>query len=344
MKRAAWIAIGAGVVFTAIGFVTSGPAAFDHAWLVATLFVLAFPLGSLGLTLLHQLTSGGWGDAAAPIFRAAIKTLPFTLLPIAVVLFRMPAIYSWASGEHTEHALIHKAAYLDPTAFIIRTAVYFAIYLAFAFALQRARKRGETWMFSGPALVLYGLTSSFFAIDYGMSLEPLWYSTIYPLIVIVGHGISALALALVIASLHPAENVTVDRFHDLAKLLFAFIMLWGYTVFSQLLIIWSGNVAEEVPYYLHRTTGGWDLVTLGLFAFGFVVPFIALLSKEVKRNMAMVRIIACWLIVIRIVENAWLVLPAFEGRSVTPFDLGLPLLLGGGWLQLFIRNFDRGDA
>ena len=255
------------------------PHRFFAAYLVGFLFWIGIALGSLGITMLHHLVGGSWG---LPV-RRPMEAGAMTLLPLAVlflpVAFNLPILYPWARPEEVrlDEDLYRKTAYLNVSFFLIRALAYFAIWIVFAFLLRRwSRAQDETTdpapshrlqQMSGPGLVLLFLTGTFAAIDWGMSLEPNWASTIYGTMLIVGQALSTLALMLVVAIMlavdRPMNEVaTPARLHDLGNLLLAFVMLWAYMAFSQFLIIWAGDLSEEIPWYLRRTHGGWQWIAL----------------------------------------------------------------------------------
>ncbi len=336
------------------------PSLFAPAYLVAFLFWTGIGLGSIGLALLHHLVGGQWG---LPI-RRPLEAGAMTLLPMAVLFlplaFDLPALYPWARPEVMSHdpELAHKAVYLNPAFFLIRTAGYFAVWLLLATLLNwKSRAQDETadplpshflQNFSGPGLVLLFLTSSFAAIDWGMSLEPKWASTIYGAMVITGEALATLAMMIVVSSLL-AEEPTMggalgtSRLHDLGNLLLAFVMLWAYMAFSQFLIIWSGNLREEVPWYIRRTHGGWEWVALLLILVHFFLPFFVLLFRESKRHRSFLLRVACLILVMHLVDLIWLVLPASSDVMSPRIPWGqLPMVLvstagiGGLWLAAFL--------
>jgi hypothetical protein len=201
---------------------------------------------------------------------------------------------------------------------------------------------------SGPGLLLYGFTVTFASIDWAMSLEPHWFSTIYGMIFMVGQGLATLAFViavLVLLSRHAplSEALTALHFHDLGNLMFAFVMLWGYVSFSQFLIIWSGNLPEEIPWYLARLRGGWQWVALILLLFHFFLPFVLLLMRGVKRRREALARVAVAVLALRLVDMFWLVAPAFhpEGFTIHWMDLAAPVGLGGLWLAAFFSNLKR---
>ena len=259
-------------------------------------------LGCLGLTMLHHLVGGSWGL----IVRRPMEAGGMILLPLAVLFLPLALgvarLYPWARPEFAEDpAHKVKVMYLNPSFFLIRTGVYFVIWVIFAFLLRRLsvaqdRRRDyapSVWLqrISGPGLALLFLAGSFAAIDWMMSLEPNWFSTIYGALVCVSQALSTLAMMIAVAILLSAEKpmaeaVTENRLHDLGNLMLAFTMLWAYMSFAQYLIIWSGNLPEEIPWYLRRTRGGWQWVALALALFHFFLPFFVLLFRESKRREA----------------------------------------------------------
>jgi hypothetical protein len=280
-------------------------------------------------------------------------------LPVALGVGRL---YSW-THPGDDPLLVHKAAYLNVPFFLARTVFYFAVWILLARLLNHwsaevdkgdyFRASRKLRAISGVGLVLLGLTITFSAVDWAMSLSPHWFSTIYGVWFMVGQALSALALVIVLLSFFAAEPPIKSAarpgvLHDLGKLLFAFTMLWAYVHLSQFLIVWSGNIAEETPFYLHRTQGGWEYLGVFLVVFHFVVPFLLLLSRDVKRNPRVLGGIATWLFAARLLDLFWIVGPDLEshGHHGVPLtlhwqDVAAPLGLGGLWLFLFARELRR---
>jgi hypothetical protein len=226
------------------------------------------------------------------------------------------------------------------------------IWFAFAWLLRswslRQDRTGEPLLsrrmrlLSRGGLVAYVLTVTFATVDWGMSLEPEWVSTIYAAIYITGQGLMALALAVIVSTLLREktvlpEIVNADRFNDLGSLMLAFIILWAYMSFCQFLIMWSGNLPEEVVWYVHRTAGGWKVVVVFLMLFHFAVPLFLLLSRDLKRRPQMLALLAGWLIVAHLVQFLWLVQPAFyqHGFHIHWLDFVAPVAIGGLWIAVF---------
>src|SRR3954466_2628491 len=299
--------------------------------LIGFWFCLGLSLGCLSLLMLQHMTGGQWGLVSRRIYEAGARLLPFCLvlfIPIAVLA---PRLYVWARPEgQALHAIHARGAYMSTLWFDIRAVIYFAIWLFCMWNLDRwsaAQDRGEVAVteadtrrfrvISAPGLLIYVLSMSLAAIDWTMSLDPEWYSTIYGLIQVVGQGLSALAFGVaVLAMLAPREPMNhvlrASHFHDLGKLILALVMLYAYFSFSQFLIIWAGNLPEEIPYYLERMHNGWQPVTIFLVFGHFFLPFCVLLSRDLKRRPKLLARVAWFIVAIRLLTDVWLVAPAFN--------------------------------
>jgi len=314
-----------------------------RAYLVGYVFWTGVSVGSLAIIMLHHLSGGGWGVVIRRPLEAATRTLPlmFVLfIPIAIATLTQ-TLYPWTVAEvASEHVVKHKEAYLNIPFFLGRTVFYFAMWFMLAYFLNkyslqqdtepdpRARRslKEKLQTVSGPGILLFGLTVSFAAIDWVMSLEPEWFSTIYGLLIMVGWGLTALAFAIVttvmLAKTKHLEHVYQPRhFHDHGKLLLAFVMLWAYFSFSQFLIIWSGNLPEEIPWYMRRLFGGWGYVAVALVIFHFALPFVLLLSRDLKRHGRSLVMVALLVLFLRVVDLFW---------TIAPSALAMPQSHGGG--------------
>ena len=333
---------------------------FLHAYLAAYLFWAGVALGSLALLMLHHLVGGRWGHAIQRVLEAAASTLPCLALFFLPILLNLPGLYIWAQPGAAEriHLLHHKALYLNVPFFWVRTLFYFAVWITLSGLLRRwsleQDRTGDAGItrrlqvLSGPGLVLYGLTVTFAAFDWVMSIEPQWFSTIYGVIFIVGQGLAALAFAIVVTRLladrRPlADTLTPNHFHDLGNLLLAFVMLWAYVAFSQYLVIWSGNIPEEIIWYVNRMAGGWRLLAFALIGLHFILPFLLLLSRTTKRHARGLFAVAVGILVMRMVDLFWVVSPAFHPTEwgLHWLDLVAPAALGGIWLAAFLRQLKR---
>jgi hypothetical protein len=335
---------------------------FFRSYLFGFLFWVGIGVGSLGLAMLNHLTGGLWGLVPRRFHEAAARTLPAMALLFVPVVLGASSLYTWAQPEVVagDELLQEKAAYLNVPFFAARAVFYFAVWGLLAWRLsswsrqqdggadpaRAERLRG----LSAVGLILLSLTTTFAAVDWGMSLAPHWFSTIYGVLFIVGWTLSALSFTIVLMSRVAGEEpftkalqpVTV---HDLGKLLLAFTMLWGYVNFSQFLIIWSGNLSEETPFYLRRMQGGWQVVAVALLVFHFALPFALLLSRDLKRNARTLGAVAALMLVMQLVDLYWLIAPDLVGHGhenvplrVHWMDLAAALGLGGLWLFLFARQ------
>jgi len=272
-----------------------------RSYLIAYLFWFGVALGCLPLLMLHHLVGGAWGFAIRRILEAATRTLPLMLLLFLPVLFGTHSLYEWSRAEIVarDGILQAKHAYLNVPFFIVRAAVYFLAWITFASLLNRwSAEQDETGnpalirrfqLLSAPGIVVYTLGISFAAIDWAMSLEPHWFSTIYGMLFIVGQSLAALAFVIPVAALLSesppvSDFLTPDVFQDLGNLLLMFIMLWSYLSFSQYLIIWAGNLPVEIPWYVNRGRNGWQWVAAFLALVHFAIPFLLLLGRVNKRK------------------------------------------------------------
>ena len=189
------------------------------------------------------------------------------------------------------------------------------------------------------------ITVTFAMVDWTMSVNPHWFSTIWGLLYIGGQGLSAFAFGIIVlvalSQTAPLNRVlTTHHFHDLGKFLFAFLMLWAYLSFSQFLIIWSANIPEEIPHYLNRWENTWNFLSIFIVVGHFILPYSLLLSRDLKRNMGKLRIIATWILFARVADYYWHIAPEFhkDGFSLSILDVGLPLAIGGIFISLFVSH------
>jgi len=333
----------------------SDPAQFYHSYLMGFCFWIGISLGSLGILMLQHLTGGAWGIVIRRILEAAAWPIPLLALLFLPLLFGLKSLYPWADSVRVagDELLRHKAVYLNPTGFVVRAAVCFVVWSGLAWLLARGSMEQERstdpeigsrlGRASGIGIALYVLTMTFAAVDWLMSLEPHWYSTLYGMFTVMGQALAALAFAILILAVlserEPLRGRIGERhFHDLGKLLFAFVMLWSYFAFSQLLIIWSGNLPEEIPWYLKRLGGGRQYLAAALVALQFGVPFLLLLSARLKRDRRRLAAIAFFLLLMRLVDLAWIIGPSVHPDRIQPhwLDVVAPLGIGGIWLAAFL--------
>lgn len=336
---------------------------FFRSYLVAWLFWMGIAMGGFGTMLLHHMSAGAWGLMIRRIFEAGTRTLPSLVALFLPILFGLEELFPWARAEAASDPLIAvKAWYLNPEFFTLRAFGYFAIWGVFAWALLRLSKRqdetADPGLFrkmqniAGPALGIYGLTATFASVDWLMSLDPHWYSSLFGVYFIGGQAVASMSFVILMvaffAKREPLQNAFREQhFHDYGSLLFAFVLLWSYFALSQFLIIWMGNIPEETVWFLHRQEHGWIWVSLALVVFHFAVPFALLLSRKRKRNIHALAKIAALLLVMHWVDLYWQAAPAFsqDPASSAPIphwlDLTTLAAVGGLWFAAFTAELRK---
>jgi hypothetical protein len=334
---------------------------FFHAYLVGFIFWIGLTLGSLALLMLQHLTGGAWGLIIRRVLEAGTRTLPLMVILFIPILVGLNQIYPWTNRAAMDQvpALKTKAAfYLNPAFFMTRAAIYFALWSALAlalnwFSLQQdrtadAKMRKRMQMISGPGLGLLIITITFASIDWVMSLDPAWYSTIYGLLFVASWSLSALAFGILVmswlAKREPMNTVVrTSHFHDWGNLLLALVMLWTYFAFSQYLIIWSSNLPEETVWYVARTHGGWGVIALAIVILQFAFPFLTLLSRASKQSPQRLALLAVVILGMRVFDVIWLIEPSFNPHHFhfSWMDLVAPVAIGGLWIATFAWQLQK---
>jgi hypothetical protein len=360
VQRAGWF-VGAVALIAAIFGAITSPDKFYQSYLMAYLLVLGLTLGSLGLLMLQHLTGGNWGIIIRRPLEAAAQNIWLVFLMFVPVVLGMNSLYrAWMDPELRKADPLSPLQqwYLTASGFLIRAVLYFAIWFALIWIFNRWSQKQDIdqddrglrrsfKLLAGPGIILYVVAMTFASIDWAMSLSPHWASTIYGFIFVAGQAVSAMSLMIAVVVLlsgsEPFAGILQKRhLHDLGKLLFAFNMLWAYFDFSQLLIIWSGNLPEEITFYRTRLSGGWGVVAVTVLVFEFAVPFLLLLSEDVKRNPRVISKIALWMIFMRLVDMFWTTRPELSARvSPTWLDIVVPVALIGLWVGFFARNLKQ---
>jgi hypothetical protein len=316
-----------------------------HSWLVGALFALSIALGGLFFVLVHHGTQAGWSVVVRRIAENVMATLPFVALLFVPLFFGMGELFHWSHADlvQADPLLAHKAPYLNVKFFVLRTALYFAVWSALAFWFSRMSRRqdgtGEQELTrrmrraSPPGLLLFALTLTFFSFDWLMSLNPHWYSTIFGLYFFAGSAMAFFAfLALATIAARRAgllvEVLSVEHQHDIGKLLFTFVAFWTYMAFSQYLLIWYANLPEETVFFAQRFTGSWFKVSVGLAVGHFAVPFFFLLPRTVKRNAKALAAASLWLLAMQVLDLYWLVMPNLHPTGIAPNLLDAAALVG----------------
>ncbi len=341
-----------------VGLAFTGPQYFLRGYLVGFMLWLGLSLGCLALLMLQYVTGGLWGLVSRRILEAGAKCMPLMAILVLPIMFGASKFYPWVSAP---------TGWLNFPWFYIRAAIYFVIWIFLAFTLSGWDKKYDQGpapsltyrmqALSAPGLVLYVFTITFAAVDWVMSLSPGWTSTIYGLLYLAGQGLSAFAFILIILSLlmkyEPYKTlVTRMQVHDIGKLMLAFTLLWAYFSYSQFLITWSGNLPEEITWYIHRIRGAWAPIAIGIVMFHFFVPFGILLSQEFKRNVNKLAKLAIFIMLMRVVDLFWYITPNFDApRADTPGPFAAAQVLGmvaasvigigGLWLGYFFFNLRK---
>ena len=361
VSRTALLAGAAALLASAgLAFASGDTEAFHRSYLAGFVFWNGMALGCLAVLCLQYLTGGAWGIAIRRLLEAGTRTLPLMAILFLPVAIGLRHVYAWSrpGAMAGDELLRKKELYLNEPFFLGRAVLYFALWLGLAWLLNRwslaqdaspgDALTGRLQRASAAGLVIYALTVTFASIDWVMSLEPHWFSTMYGVIYMVSQALGAMAFViaalLLLAGYEPLSGfLTPSHLHDLGKMLFAFVMIWSYVSFSQYLIVWSGNLPEEIPWYLARFRGGWGWIGLLVLLFQFLLPFLLLLSRAANRKPRLLITAAAMVVAVRFVDVLWLILPAFSpGRlAIRWTDLVVPLGIGGLWLAVFASQLTK---
>lgn len=353
VERNALIAAAVGLVLVIIGAVLNLNQAFQ-AYLFSYVFWLGITLGSLVWLLIHGMTGGRWGDSVHSLLEASAFVVLLMAILFIPLLFGLNHLYLWAQPEAVaNNALLqHKAPYLNIPFFIGRAVFYFVAWVGIILLLNRWWRRlaqkpslklaERLRRFSGIGLALYGLTITFGAIDWLMSLDPLWYSTVFGVLIAAGQACAALAFVIAVVAylgqVAPFSRLAGEgRVSDLGSLLLTAVIFWTYIAFVQFLIIWSGNLPEEVVWYLQRFGGGWSWLAVVILFLHAIIPFFLLLSNDLKRNPRSLAGVAIMILIAELLYFFWLVEPVFSSQHITVhwLDIVMPIFLGGLWIAAF---------
>jgi hypothetical protein len=354
---------------------------FLRAWVLGLMLTFGWCVGGLALLMVQYCTGGKWGLLLRRPLEAMSRTLPliFVYWVVTVIPAFMKRLYLWASfssdadtaaavkagiiTEFQKHCIDFKRPMLNPQMYVIVGLLCFGIWFLYMWRLNRMAARRDAqgpettpyWIkkfenFSGPGIVVYSLTMTAGAIYWVMSMDPTWFSSVYGLLFLVGQGYSVLAFSIIVSiALSKAEPFkTIMRQteqHDLGKLTFAFVMLNIYLAFGQFLIIWSGNLPEEIPWYLDRIRGHWGIVITLDFIFHWLVPFTLLLSRDIKRNKKRLTRVCQWMIFAKAFDLWWLIEPNFKDAARNlHFSWGileyatLPVAMAALWVAFFVNR------
>jgi hypothetical protein len=349
-----------GLVLGGIGLLASlalgarDPEQFYFSWLVAFTFFLSIALGGLFFVLLHYVTGARWSVVVRRLSENAMATLPVFVVLFLPVALGVHRLYHWAHADAAAHdpLLAHKSSYLNPGFFFVRAALCLGIWTLFALWFYRRSleqdRTGDAGIarrlrqLSAPGMIVFALTITIAAVDWIMSLEPHWYSTIFGVYFFTGSLVGIFAFLSIVAVLLTRtgllqDALTTEHFHDLGKLLSAFTTFWAYIGFSQYFLIWYANIPEETVFYQARLAGSWRAVTIALAVGHFGVPFFFLMSRNVKRRRPLLLAGAVWMLLMHLLDVHWLVMPTLHEEGFRPHLLDLTALaaVGGLFLALF---------
>jgi len=369
VERISGVVGGLGLLLCVAGFFANR-AQFFQSYLFAFLYWGGFTLGGLCVLLMHHVVGGRWGATSRRFLEAQMRTLPLMLLFLIVMLLGMKDIYPWthANWVAQNHFLQHKQPYLNVPFFLLRIAVYFAIWLFWGLRVNKLAdeqdRTGDPTLrermraFSAPGLLIFSVTATFAMFDWVLSTDVQYYSTVYGAMILIGDILQTFALTILVMILVSREDrfggrVNAPILHELGKMMFAFVIFWAYLSASQLIITWPANLPQEAVWYLDRTAGFWKYFAWAVALSMFAIPFCALLSQNLKKNPRRLIWVCVWILVARLVDIFWIVEPTFRNTSAssplataTGFtvywtDAAAFIGLGGIWLYVFLGQLRR---
>jgi len=368
-ERIAWIVAVAGAVLFVLAAYADRASVFQ-SYLFVWWFLLGIPLGSMAVLMAHNMTGGGWGELIRPTLEAAARMLPLSLILVIPLLFGLHDLYAWSRADTVaaNPLLRAKGWYLATGFFLLRNACYFIVWFVLEHLLRKwayarnphatMREKERLRAISAIGLLVYGVTVTFAAVDWIMSLMPQWYSTTFGFLTGIGQSLCAFSFAIActawrmrsvvceqahLPSTGEVENRRIDDvpglFQDLGNLLLMFVMMWAYLAFTQYLIIWAEDLPNEIAWYLPRVITSWHGVALFLVATHFGLPFLVLLSRRAKRAPRSLGLLAMLLLVAHLADSFWLVVPNFRPQGIALAWTDGPAIaaLGGIWLAVFLR-------
>jgi len=340
-----------------------------RSWLLGFIFWGGIGLGCLGILMLQYLTGGAWGVVSRRLLEAGSRTLPLIILlfiPLAIGVWTRQ-FYEWTHLPPTDHVMEHRGIYMTTWFWIVRSVIYFAIWGLMVYLLNKWSAQQDNTnsieesrlvlermsRFSGPMLVIYALVVTFAAVDWMLTLDAHWFSTIWGLLFVAGWGLSCYSFVVCIlawmSDKAPMDRVLGKRhFHDFGKLMLALTMVWAYFNFSQFLIIWAGNLPEETGWWLVRMKGGWGFIGVALIFFHFAFPFLVLLQQDFKRKARWLATLAIFILLMRVVDMFYLIGPSNrvmggeDGAFIVSWmDFVAPIAVGGLWLWGFFTQLTK---
>jgi hypothetical protein len=348
-----------GLLLCCAGFFANR-AEFFQSYLFAFIYWGGFTIGGLGVLLLNHVVGGTWGVTTRRLLGAAVRTLPLLVVLFIPLLIGIRELYPWAQPDTVRHNayLLHKQGYLNLPFFVVRALIYFAIWFFWGFRLYKmadlqdetgdASLRDRMRRFSAPGLLIFTLSASFAYIDWILSADAQYYSTVYGAMILIGDVLQTFALIIIVLVLAAGKErfggrVNPKLLHDLGNLMFAFTIFWTYLSASQLIITWPANLPQEIEWYLVRIRGGWKALAVIIGFSMFAIPFLALLSQARKRDPIRLMRVAVWILCARAVDIFWIVAPTYRtnGFAIYWTDFAAFLGIGGIWIYVYLGQLRR---
>ncbi|MEO8650203.1 MAG: hypothetical protein ABI539_13640 [Acidobacteriota bacterium] len=357
---------GIGLIVWAIGLYFDTEQAL-RSWLLGFILWAGIGFGGIGVLLLQYLTGGAWGVVIRRVAEACARSIPVLLLVFLPIALGMTRLYEWTHLPATDHIMVQRGWFMTPESWLLRSAVYFIIFGVMAYLLCKwsadqdktdnyeasAALLGRATVFSGPTMVIYCIFVTFASVDWVMTLDPHYFSTIWGLLFVAGWGLSSFCFGVIVLA-YMSDKAPMDRvlgrrhFHDIGKLMLALTMIWAYFNFSQFLIIWSGNIPEEAEWFLVRMTGGYGYISWSLVILHFAVPFLILLQQDFKRRAKQLALLAIFMLFMRLVDMFFLIGPTpridthglAQGAFILSWmDIVAPIAIGGIFVWYFLGQY-----
>lgn len=339
--------LGLGLILTILSFITNSHRAyFDYLWMY--MFLVSIGVGSLGLVALEYLVGATWSTPFRRVSEFLATLIPLLVILVIPLIFGMHDIFHWTHQENILHDtnLQSKEAYLNTNFFLIRTGVVLLIWIIFFSLFIRNSQRQDitrdpaltkqSIKFSAIFAILFILTLSVTAIDWMMSLEYHWYSTMFGVYYFAGTIVASFAAAT-FCSVQLNEHGYLDKkikntnYYSFGTLMFGFNIFWAYIGFSQYMLIWYADIPEETFWLMMRMKGGWQYFSIGLIFVHFIIPFLVLLPRRMKVNPKLLVVMSIWMLCAHAYDLYWLIMPTYFTES-----------FAFGWSELGILMFAVG--